>query len=151
MFWFSELLNEEFIDYFKSEESVYFTVTGNRRIYHKTFNKFSKAIDNLQLLLIANDADEEHYNKFKENSPDLYELSDGFFKKKTEIIILTKISEIYHSIEGNLFDCNVASLSAEQIAVALMYLFLRMSDDKDRFAESGRLREFVLTLYNKTT
>ncbi len=151
MFWFSELLKEEFIDYFKNEEAVYFTATSQGKIYHETFRKFSDTIDKLNLLFIANEADDEHYNKYKVSESELYELSGGFFKEKRELINLNKIGEIYRSIEGNVFECDIASLSADQLAVGIMFPFAsRMGDSfEDRFAESGRLREFVLALYDK--
>lgn len=65
MFWFSELVNEEFANYFKNKETVHFTETVNGKIYHETFNKFSDTIDKLNLLLIANDFDDEHYEKIQ--------------------------------------------------------------------------------------
>lgn len=149
MFWFSELLTKEFIDYFKSEESVYFTVTTQGKEYHKTFKKFKDTIDHLFLLLIANDFDDEHYNKHKEMSPDLYKLSKGFFKEKRNL----NYQEIYHSIKGNVFECDIASLNADQLAVGLMFPFVsRMGgSSEDSFAESGRLREFILALYDKAS
>ena len=151
MFWFSELLKEEFIDYFRDDKIVYFTVADNVKIYHETFKKFSDTIDKLNLLLIANDADDEHYNKYKESEPDLYELSGGFFKEKHNLISLGKIGEIYRSIGDNVFECDIASLNADQLAVGIMLPFAsRMGGSfEDRFAESGRLREFLLALYDK--
>ena len=149
MFWFSELLDKEFIDFFTNEKSVYFTVTDDGRVYHKTFKKFSDTIDKLHLLLIANEFDEEHYNKYKESQNELYELSGGFFKEKRELITFSKLGDLYRNIGDNLFDCDIVSLTAEQLAIGLMYLFLRMDVLKDRFAESGRLREWILTMHDK--
>lgn len=88
--------------------------------------------------------------KYKASEPELYKLSGDFFKEKTELINLGKFSEIYCSIGDNLFDCDISSLNADQLAVALMYLFARMGDIKDHFVESGRLQEFIFTLNDKT-
>ena len=149
MFWFSELLNKEFIDYFKNEESVYFTVTDKGKVYHEVFRKFSDVIHDLFMLLIANQVDDEHYNKYKEMEPELYETSGGFVKEKRNL----NWGEFYKSIGDNVFDCDIASLSADQLAAGLMYPFAsRMGGSfEDKFAESGRLREFVLALNDKAS
>ncbi len=150
MFWFSELLKEEFVDYFKNEKSVYFTVTDQGKIYDETFKKFRTIVNDLFLLFIANNVDDEHYNRYKESAPELYELSGGFFKEKRNLLSL---GEIYRSIGNNVFDCDIALLNADQLAAGLMFPFMsRMGGSfEDRFAESGRLREFILALYDKVS
>lgn len=146
-FWFSELLKTEFIDYFKNKESVYFTVTNQSKIYHETFKKFRDVINDLFILFIANDVDDEHYNEFKKRNPELYEISHGFFKEKRNF----NFSKIYKSIGKNVFDCDITSLSVDQLAAGLMFPFMsRMGGSfEDSFAESGRLREFILALYDE--
>ena len=119
MYWYSELLNKEFVDYFSNENSIYFTVTAKGKMYNDIYDKFKGTIYQLMLL------------------------SDNGYNFK----------DIYHSIKGNVFDCDISSLSVDQLAVGLMFPFAsRMGGSfEDEFAESGRLRQFILALYNKSS
>ena len=51
-----------------------------------------------------------------------------------------------------MFECNIDELTADQLAVGMMFPFWsRMGGSfEDRFAESGRLRQFIMALYNKS-
>ena len=51
-----------------------------------------------------------------------------------------------------MFECNIDELTADQLAVGMMFPFWsRMGGSfEDEFAESGRLRQFIMALYNKS-
>lgn len=152
MFWYSELLKKEFVDYFSDEDSIYFTVTAKGKIYNDIYDRFKKTVD--WLLCFANyDNDccfeDTLYYMIDDKEDDIYKLAEAFFKREKR----PDFKRIYHSIQDNVFNCDIESLSTDQLAVGLIFPFAsRMGGSfEDDFAESGRLREFVLTLYNKSS
>lgn len=64
MFWYSGLLEKEFIDYFKNEDSIYFQVNGKGKIYNETYIKFYNTV---QRLLTFSNYDNDIYHSMLRN------------------------------------------------------------------------------------
>ena len=152
MFWYSGLLTKEFIDYFSDENSIYFTVNSSGKIYNDTFNKFRDAVLYLTAFSQWENFEDSLYYHIKDKDEEFFlylsELADPFFGDERR----PDFTEVYHSIKGNMFECNIDELTADQLAVGMMFPFWsRMGGSfEDKFAESGRLRQFIIALYNKS-
>ena len=152
MFWYNGLITKEFIDYFGNEDSIYFTVKSSGKIYNDTFNEFKNVVQHLTAFSQWDNFEESLYYKIKDKDEELFSyfrnLAEPFFSDERR----PDFKDVYHSIKGNMFECNIDELSNDQLAVGLMYPFWsRMGGSfEDRFAESGRLRQFIMALYNKS-
>ncbi len=152
MFWYSGLLTKEFVDYFSDENAVYFTETDSGKMYHDTFKRFRDAVRDLTALSLYKSFEESFLSRItdKDEARFLYlrELAEPFFGDERR----PDFTEVYHSIKGNMFECNIDELSADQLAVGMMFPFWsRMGGSfEDEFAESGRLRQFIMALYKKS-
>lgn len=148
MFWYSGLITEEFVQYFKNEDAIYFTVNSKGRLYNDIYLKFNSTVQHFIAFINSDKFEENLYYGIKDEYPDLHKLAESFYNDKNR----PDFNEVYHSIKGNVFDCDLDSLSADQLAVGLIFPFAsRMGGSfEDEFAESGRLRQFVLALYDKS-
>ena len=147
MHWFSSLITKEFVEYFENKDSVYFTVNCGGKTYNETYLKFNKTVECLFVMLNAESFEDCIFSFIEDKDSYEYKLAKAFYQD-TEIPVFSKV---FRSINGNVFDCDLESLSPEQLAIGLMFPFANRigGSFEDKFAESGRLREFVLALYNK--
>lgn len=148
MSWYSALITKEYTDYFASEDSVYFSVSSKGKIYNETYVKFRETVQNMISFFCCDRFEDSVYYKIKDTQSYLYKLAESFYEDKNR----PDFKAVYHSIQGNVFDCDTERLSAEQLAVGLIFPFASRMDGsfEDIFAESGRLRQFVLTLREKS-
>lgn len=151
MRWYCGLLTDEFMEFFSNEESVYFTVSSKGRLYNKTYIKFVNTVDHIITLMghdkISKNFEDSLYYQLKDKDLYAYRLAESFFADNKR----PHFSDVYQSIRGNVYNCDIDSLTDEQLAVGLTYPFCsRMGGSfEDDFAESGRLRRFLLSLYEK--
>ena len=148
MFWYGGLITEEFVKYFRDEDAIYFTVSSKGRLYNDIYLKFNNTVQHFLTFFIFDKWEESAYYKIEDKESYLYKLAESFYKHEKR----PDFKEVYHSIKGNVFHCDLEVLSADQLAVGLLFPFAsRMGGSfEDDFAESGRLRQFVLALYNKS-
>ena len=146
--WYSGLITEEFVKYFKGEDVIYFTVGCKERIYNETYLKFKNTVQLLGCFFNYDRLEESLYYKTADKESYSYKLAESFYNDKKR----PDYKNVYHSIKGNVFDCDLEILSADQLAVGLMFPFAeRMGGSfEDDFAQSGRLRQFVLALHDKS-
>lgn len=153
MFWFESMLRDDYIEYFKDENSVYFTVTSKGKEYHEVYKNFKETLIWILALYSADveNYEEDFYYRATRGHPELEvtRVVDIFFQDKRKIEFRNIACD---SMGGVLYSVDVNSLTPDELAIYMTMPFMsRMGGSfEDDFAESGKLREYYMRLYEIT-
>lgn len=155
--WYETLIKKEFIDYFSNEQNSFYKVVEDKIIKDDIFQNFSDVVSGITMAHshvrcgFADRYSEDNY--FSKISPYMYfgfrVACDGLIREQKtfeKILNLQRGSSI-----TSLYELDPMSLSADQLAILILYPFWsRMGGSfETTFLDNGRLKKYLLALKKK--
>ncbi|MBQ2704995.1 MAG: hypothetical protein IJF58_05550 [Clostridia bacterium] len=155
MKWYHLLITDEFIDYFCNGSNIYYTDFKNKWEYipQPLFKKFIDTVTGITYAFARCGNSSELFLSTKEKEPDIY---NAYINCKKTMPPVITLADIWQSIKVNKncspYQVDVKYLSAEQIAVLILYPFWsRMGGSWEiDFLDSGRLKQYLIELKEKS-
>ena len=151
--WYEVLIRDEFVDYFSNEKNKFYKVIDGREILEPQFDKFKEIIIGITQAAGFGEAPFFIYEHIIETKPNMY-LGYSYWThyKNLREGSLTKIwQSVPNGENSGRYEIDPENLSAEQIAVLVMYPFWsRMGGSfETTFLDDGRLKKYLLALKKK--
>ncbi len=155
--WYELLISDEFIEYFSDENNRFYSVKDNKVVLEPMFQKYKDIIYGITYApLVAEAFQKRGYDaseNMKEYAPNVYlglkSAIDYFRSNNTTIIEL--LNKPKGSATAELYNADPEKLTADQIAVLIMYPFWsRMGGSwEEVFLDRGYLKKYILILKDK--
>lgn len=154
MQWYHLLITDEFIDYFCGDNHVYYQLMQENNEYkpEPLFSKFIETVLGIAYAFNRFELKEYELLSMKKSAPHIYEAYERCNEVMPPVI---RLSDIWQSIrvqeDESRYQKDVRELSAEQIAVLIMYPFWHRMGSRFEidFLESGSLKKYLLALKEK--
>ena len=155
--WYEMLIDQKFIDYFSNEENIFYTKINDKIVKAPMFENFSDVVDGItmaQSYIHYGNADRySNDHNFLRIPPYMYSgfrvAYEGLLREQKDF---EKILNLPHgSSTGSLYKLDPMALSADKIAVLILYPFWsRMGGSFEiTFLDDGRLKKYLLALKKK--
>lgn len=145
--WYEILVEDEFVEFF-TDPNMQLYVSANKQIPHHLFNEFREIVHGMTVACSFGESGRTLLGKAADHNPVMVRAFNHYLETCPDG--QNRFANIWRTMEDH-YEADPESLSAEQIAVLILYPFWsRMGGSfEEEFAQNGRLGKYLLVLRKK--